>query len=99
METQKTVVVTGATSGLGEAAALAFAGAGWRVLVGGRDAARGAEVVARAQAKGGRAELPTADLFTVAGVRALADEVRLRAPRLELLINNAGGMFSGRTFS
>ena len=99
MDTQKTVVVTGATSGLGEAAALAFAAAGWRVLVVGRDATRGADVVARAQAAGGRAELLTADLFTVAGVRALGEEVRLRAPRLDLLINNAGGMFSGRTLS
>jgi NAD(P)-dependent dehydrogenase (short-subunit alcohol dehydrogenase family) len=89
----KTAVVTGATSGLGEAAALALAGAGWRVLVVGRDAARGDRVVARARAAGGQAQALAADLFTVAGVERLAVEVRRLAPQLDLLVNNAGGVF------
>lgn len=89
----KTAVVTGATSGLGEAAALALAKSGYRVLVVGRDAARGAAVVERARAAGGEAELLTADLFSLADVRRLAREIRARAPRLDLLVNNAGGTF------
>lgn len=87
----KTAVVTGGTSGLGEAAAVALAGAGWRVLVVGRDAARGAEVVKQLGAGG---EFLAADLFSLDDVRRLAGEVARRAPRLDLLINNAGGVFN-----
>jgi NAD(P)-dependent dehydrogenase (short-subunit alcohol dehydrogenase family) len=91
---KKIAVVTGATSGLGEAAALALARAGFRVLVVGRDAARGEAVVARARAAGGDAEALAADLFTVAGAERLAADVRRLAPALHLLVNNAGAMFS-----
>jgi NAD(P)-dependent dehydrogenase (short-subunit alcohol dehydrogenase family) len=91
--TKKTAAVTGATSGLGETAALALARAGWRVLVIGRDAERGAAVVAQAKAAGGDAEFLAADLFSLADVRRLATEIRKRAPALDLLINNAGGSF------
>jgi NAD(P)-dependent dehydrogenase (short-subunit alcohol dehydrogenase family) len=97
MDERKTAVVTGATSGLGEAAALALAARGWRVIVVGRDAARGAAVVDKVRAGGGVAELVTGDLMTIAGARRLGDEVRARAPRLQLLINNAGGAFSRLT--
>ena len=45
---RKTAVVTGGTSGLGEAASVALGRADWRVLVVGRDAERGADVAARA---------------------------------------------------
>ena len=65
-------MVTGATSGLGEAAALALAGAGWQVFVVGRDPARGAATVAKARAAGGTAEFVGADLFALADVRRLA---------------------------
>src|SRR5262249_33686307 len=93
METKKTAVVTGATSGLGEAAAIALARKGWRVLVVGRDRARGAVVVSRARAEGGEAQFVTADLASVRGVEALAAEIRRIAPRVDLLVNNAGGTF------
>lgn len=89
--TTKTAVITGATSGLGEAAAVALAAEGWRVLVVGRDAARGAAVAARA---GHGAEFLAADLFTAEGARALAAAVRARCPTLDLLVNNAGGSFA-----
>jgi NAD(P)-dependent dehydrogenase (short-subunit alcohol dehydrogenase family) len=94
METRKTAVITGATSGLGEAAAVALAREGYRVLVVGRDAARGADVVRRAQAAGGEAEFLTADLFSLDDVARLAREIRARAPRLDVLVNNAGGSFN-----
>lgn len=90
MET-KTAAVTGATSGLGQAAALALGQAGWRVLVIGRDATRGAEVAKQA---GNGSEFLAADLFSLADVRRLAAEVKTRAPALQLLVNNAGGVFS-----
>jgi NAD(P)-dependent dehydrogenase (short-subunit alcohol dehydrogenase family) len=91
---QKTAVITGATSGLGEAAAAALAGEGLRVLLVGRDAARGAEVVKRIQAAGGSAEMIVADLFSRADVARLAGELGARAPRIDVLVNNAGGSFS-----
>ncbi len=89
----KTAVVTGGTSGLGEAAALALAAKGYCVLIVGRDAARGRAVVDAARAKGGTAELLAADLFTVAGVRGLAAEILKRTPRVDLVVNNTGGTF------
>src|SRR4051812_3753305 len=91
--TRKTAVITGATSGLGAAAAVALAKAGWRVLLVGRDAARGAEVATQAKAAGGEAEFLSADLMSLADVRRLAREIRSRAPALDLLVNNAGGTF------
>jgi NAD(P)-dependent dehydrogenase (short-subunit alcohol dehydrogenase family) len=94
METRKTAVITGATSGLGEAAAEALGREGYRVLIVGRDAARGADVVRRVQAAGGEAELVTADLFSLADVTRLGREIAARAPRLDLLVNNAGGSFN-----
>ncbi|MBM4780032.1 MAG: SDR family NAD(P)-dependent oxidoreductase [Archangiaceae bacterium] len=87
----KTAVVTGATSGLGQAAALALGAAGWRVLVVGRDAGRGAEVAKQA---GNGSEFVKADLFSLADVRRLAGVLAEKAPALDLLVNNAGGVFS-----
>jgi NAD(P)-dependent dehydrogenase (short-subunit alcohol dehydrogenase family) len=94
MDTRKTAVITGATSGLGEAAAEALARQGYRVLIVGRDAARGAAVVGRIKATGGEAEMIAADLFSLADVRRLAWEIEARAPKLDLLVNNAGGSFN-----
>lgn len=91
MADQKTAVITGATSGLGQAAALALAKQGWRVLAVGRDPQRGAEVV---RASAGGVEFVAADLFTREGVLALAAQVRERAAAVDLLVNNAGGVFS-----
>lgn len=94
MKTQKTAVITGATSGLGEAAALSLASAGHRVLLVGRDAERGAEVVRRVREGGGEGEFLAADLFSLADVARLAAVIREKAPSLDLLVNNAGGSFN-----
>jgi NAD(P)-dependent dehydrogenase (short-subunit alcohol dehydrogenase family) len=89
----RTAVITGATSGLGEAAAIALGQQGWRVLLVGRDAERGARVVDGVRAAGGEALFFPADLFSVADVARLGRELAAVAPTLDLLVNNAGGAF------
>ncbi len=93
----KTVVITGATSGIGLAAARQLAGLGFRVIGAGRDATRCADAEAsiRNGAPGARVDYLVADLASQRQVRALAAEIRRRLEeesegRLDILINNAG---------
>jgi NAD(P)-dependent dehydrogenase (short-subunit alcohol dehydrogenase family) len=86
----KTALVTGATDGVGRVVAKALGKDGWRVLVHGRDRARGEAVVKEIEQAGGSATFLPADLSSLAEVRRLAAEVRRATDRLELLINNAG---------
>jgi NAD(P)-dependent dehydrogenase (short-subunit alcohol dehydrogenase family) len=86
----KTALVTGSTDGVGRVVAKRLAEQGMRVLVHGRDHARGEELLAEIEAAGGAAEFLPADLSSPAEVRRLADAVRKTTNRLDLLINNAG---------
>jgi NAD(P)-dependent dehydrogenase (short-subunit alcohol dehydrogenase family) len=86
----KTTLVTGSTDGVGRMVATRLGEDGWRVLVHGRDPARGSEVVAAIKAAGGEAEFLPADLSSLAEVRRLAGAVQQATTRLHLLINNAG---------
>jgi NAD(P)-dependent dehydrogenase (short-subunit alcohol dehydrogenase family) len=91
------VLVTGATSGLGLASAVALARAGARVLLTARDPERGKAALDRVLAASSphlpRAELVELDLADLASVHAAAGEVRDRTgDRLDVLINNAGVM-------
>jgi NAD(P)-dependent dehydrogenase (short-subunit alcohol dehydrogenase family) len=70
----KTALVTGATSGIGEAIAEAFAREGARVVVTGRDQRRGETVVNKIRAAGGQASLVVADLTSKAAANRLAKE-------------------------
>ncbi|TPM38264.1 SDR family NAD(P)-dependent oxidoreductase [Mesorhizobium sp. B2-3-4] len=86
----KTVLITGSTDGVGRVVAQRLGSAGARVLVHGRDASRGKAVIAEIEAAGGTAEFFAADLASLAEVRRLAEFVRGRTSRLDILINNAG---------
>jgi NAD(P)-dependent dehydrogenase (short-subunit alcohol dehydrogenase family) len=86
----KTALVTGSTDGVGRLVARKLGQAGARVLVHGRDAERGARVVADIKASGGSADFLAADLSALAEVRRLADEAQATVDRLDILINNAG---------
>jgi NAD(P)-dependent dehydrogenase (short-subunit alcohol dehydrogenase family) len=86
-------LVTGATSGIGRAVALQLARDGAEVVVHGRDAARGAEVVAEISAAGGKAEFVAADLSDPAGATHLASE----GGDIDILVNNAGISMFGPT--
>ena len=88
-----TALVTGATSGIGRAVALRLAHDGWEVVVHGRNAERGAEVVAAIHADGGRARFVSSDLNDLDDVRRLAEE----AGEVDVLVNNAGASWFGPT--
>jgi NAD(P)-dependent dehydrogenase (short-subunit alcohol dehydrogenase family) len=88
----KTALVTGSTSNIGSAIAVAFAAEGAHVVVSGRDDSRGKAIVARIRAAGGTADYVQADLDgSSAASRALAAAATERlGGRLDILVNNAG---------
>ena len=92
------VVLTGATRGIGRAAAIELAKQGSEVVVVGREHERVEAVVREAQAAGGGAPVHAllADLMMMADVRALAEELRHRHERIDVLANNAGALFASR---
>ena len=100
--TNHTIVVTGATSGIGEVTARALAQQGARVVLLARSAAKAAATQATIRAAAGhdRVETVLADLADFGQVRRAAAEITARYPRLDGLVNNAGLFFgSARTTS
>jgi len=86
-----TALVTGATSGIGRAAAMLLAGRGAHILVSGRDATRGDAVVAKIREAGGKADFVAADLADAGSVRALARQAaELGGGHVDILVNNVG---------
>jgi NAD(P)-dependent dehydrogenase (short-subunit alcohol dehydrogenase family) len=89
----KTVLVTGGTSGIGEAIARAYAAAGAELVITGRNEQRGRRVVDSLLEHGARARFVRADLEQVEAVRRLAEEVE----QVDVLVNNAGVFPFGAT--
>jgi NAD(P)-dependent dehydrogenase (short-subunit alcohol dehydrogenase family) len=88
-----TALVTGSTSGIGRETALALGRLGADVFVHGRDESAGEQVVDDIEATGADARFVRADYAAVESVRELAATVRESTDQLDLLLNNAGGLF------
>jgi len=94
----KTVIVTGATSGIGEVAAIRLAEKGARIVFTARDKARADDTMAalkRANPRGDHA-MHMADLSRLSEMKRAAAELA-REPRIDVLVNNAGALFNKRT--
>jgi NAD(P)-dependent dehydrogenase (short-subunit alcohol dehydrogenase family) len=92
------VVLTGATRGIGRAAATQLARRGAEVALVGREPERVEEVANEASAAGGGAPVHqhVADLLLMSEVRRLAEEIRERYAHIDVLANNAGALFASR---
>jgi NAD(P)-dependent dehydrogenase (short-subunit alcohol dehydrogenase family) len=97
----KVCVITGATDGIGKETAYGLALQGAQLLIHGRDPDKGARTVAelKARSRNPAIEFLPADFGALADVRRLAAALMQRTPRIDVLINNAGGMFVNRTVS
>jgi NAD(P)-dependent dehydrogenase (short-subunit alcohol dehydrogenase family) len=89
---QQTILVTGATDGLGRGLASELASAGATLLIHGREETRGRQAIAELEAATGNGKLHwlQADLSSLEEVRALARRVAAECERLDVLVNNAG---------
>ena len=92
------VLLTGASRGIGRAAALELAAQGAELALVGRDAerVRSVAVAARAAGAGAPVHEHVADLTLMSEVRALAEQIRARHARIDVLANNAGALFASR---
>jgi NAD(P)-dependent dehydrogenase (short-subunit alcohol dehydrogenase family) len=98
-QTGRTAVITGANTGLGYETAAALAGRGARVVLAVRNLEKGKQAVARitAATPGAEVELQELDLTSLESVRAAAARLRSGHDRIDLLINNAGVMYTPRS--
>jgi NAD(P)-dependent dehydrogenase (short-subunit alcohol dehydrogenase family) len=94
----KVVVITGATSGIGEVAAQRLAGMGARMVLIARDRTRGEAAVNRLRdlSAGIGHSIHYADLSRLAEMKRVAAEIAAAEPRIDVLINNAGALFGTR---
>jgi retinol dehydrogenase-12 len=94
----KICLITGATSGIGKATALGLAKLGAHTVIVGRDEARTHAVVEWLiqESANNQVDFLLADCSSLAEVRRLADEVKRKYQKLDVLINNAGALFVQR---
>jgi NAD(P)-dependent dehydrogenase (short-subunit alcohol dehydrogenase family) len=94
----KVVVITGATSGIGQVAAERLAGMGARIVQVARDASRGEAAMARLRARAPDVahRVHYAGLSRMADTKRVAAEIAAAEPRVDVLINNAGALFTVR---
>ena len=93
----KTVLITGATSGIGRATALGLARMGAHLAITGRDRGRTEDAAREIRAAGGgQADMLVAELSSQSEVRRLAEEVLQSLSRIDVLINNVGGYWDTR---
>jgi NAD(P)-dependent dehydrogenase (short-subunit alcohol dehydrogenase family) len=94
----KTVVITGATSGLGRIAAVRLAGMGARLVIVGRDRGRVFETLTEVSRAGQGISHAAyvADMALVADAKRVGAEIAAGEPRIDVLINNAGTIFGTR---
>jgi NAD(P)-dependent dehydrogenase (short-subunit alcohol dehydrogenase family) len=94
----RTIVVTGGTGGLGFYSALALAAMQARLILIGRDSVRGEAALGyiRRQSPGAAVEIHYADLSRLDEVRRIAATLNDRLDRIDVLLNNAGGIFNRR---
>jgi NAD(P)-dependent dehydrogenase (short-subunit alcohol dehydrogenase family) len=91
----KVALVTGGSSGIGRATALAFAREGASVVIASRGAERGAEVLAELAALGGEAEFVRTDVSQASEVEALVTRTLARFGRIDAAVNNAASIDVG----
>lgn len=93
MEDNKTIVLTGASDGIGAAAARILAKKQYRLIIVGRTAKKTEQVAKQVKA----AHYFIVDYEILESVRTLATKILECCPRIDVLVNNAGGIFSGPT--
>jgi NAD(P)-dependent dehydrogenase (short-subunit alcohol dehydrogenase family) len=89
----KTVVITGATSGLGRATALQLAQKGIFVIIVARSNTKANEVINEIKKEGGKGQFVISDLSSMKDTKEAADSITKVVDRLDVLINNAGAHF------
>jgi NAD(P)-dependent dehydrogenase (short-subunit alcohol dehydrogenase family) len=97
----KIILITGSTNGIGEAAALELAKKGPNVIIVGRNQAKTSQVVQQVRDASGNPKVDglVADLSSMSEVRKLANMVHQKYQGINILINNAGGIYATRTLT
>jgi len=90
----KTVLITGATSGIGRAASIAIASQGARIIILARNSEKAEKLLAELPGQGHLFFL--CDMMSIGEIKSVTEQVKLSVSRLDILINNAGTWFSER---